>query len=170
MKVFAPTTLDEFRDILHYVEKLNCPVAIRYPKCSCLDRKTLPLKDGLWERVKEGDKVTILAVGPRMLKLALEVAEKMDGVSVISARSVKPLDEKVLDEIRETLIVTLEENSLIGGFASMVNGYYAYTGEKIFNFGVKDEFVHHGSINKQMEENGLTVENIISVLDAKIKG
>ena len=63
---------------------------------------------------------------------------------------------------------TLEENSLIGGFGSFINCYYLSKGEsvKVINLGIKDEFVSHGLIENQLKENGLTVENIKSIITA----
>ena len=167
IKIFAPTSISEFSKMLEYAISLNCPVAIRYPKNSCVDNKEESFDGESWQTVVEGNKVTILAVGPRMLELALKVKNEINEVRVISARIVKPLDEKTLEYIRGTTIVTLEENSLIGGFGYAVNGYYASTGkfEKVLNFGIQDSFVRHGSVQKQFEDNGLTVHNIISKLN-----
>ena len=109
-----------------------------------------------------GEKATILAVGPRMLALAMEVADRNDGVGVINARTVKPICEKTLLEIAKTTVITLEENSLIGGFGSIVSDFYLKRdlAVKRLSFGIKDEFIEHGSIKNQLEYNGLTAENI----------
>ncbi len=167
MKVFAPATVCEFKEILEYSLSLNCPVAIRYPKNSCVQLPSVDIKNNRWQKIIDGDKVAILAVGPRMVELANRVAEKMDGVAVISARSIKPLPEECLKGLTQELIVTLEENSVIGGFGSIVNAFKIKNGlnKKILNFGIKDEFVVHGSIKKQLELNGLTVENISRKID-----
>ena len=88
-------------------------------------------------------------------------------VSVVNASTIKPLDYKFLDEVNSKAIITLEENSLIGGFGSLVRGFYAEKGvvAKVFNLGVKDEFVAHSSIDKQLQENGLTIEEIEKILN-----
>ncbi len=160
--VLAPSSPSEFRDMLKYATELKTPVAIRYPKDSCGEHVSMPMKQGLWERIKEGGKATILAVGPRMLSLAMEVADRNGGVGVINARTVKPICEKTLLEISNTVVITLEENSLIGGFGSIVSDFYLERdlAVKRLSFGIKDEFIEHGSIKNQMEYNGLTVENI----------
>lgn len=166
LAVFAPTTANELKDILDYAISLNKPVAIRYPKNHEGEREVLGIKDGCWETIKKGDKVSILAVGPKMLKVALGVSETIDGVGVISARTVKPLCEKTLNQIKDTLVVTLEENSLIGGFGGLVSAYYRKENinVKLLSFGVKDEFIGHGSIKCQLESNGLTVDHISSAI------
>ncbi|MBE5750174.1 MAG: 1-deoxy-D-xylulose-5-phosphate synthase [Clostridiales bacterium] len=166
LTVFAPTTANELKDILDYAISLNKPVAIRYPKNHEGEREVLGIKDGRWETIKKGDKVSILAVGPKMLKVALGVSETIDGVGVISARTVKPLCEKTLRQIKDTLVVTLEENSVIGGFGGLVSAYYRKENinVKLLSFGVKDEFIGHGSIKCQLESNGLTVDDISSAI------
>ena len=158
MKVLAPNTVEELDDFIDYALSLNCPVAIRYPKNTNVTKDFVKMSDDtLWQVVKEGDKVNILAVGPNMLSLAKECAEGVDGVGVISVRSIKPMCNKTLDKISNSAVIVLEENSLIGGFGSMVSTYYANKGAnvKLSLMGVKDEFVKHGQIKTQMQENNL---------------
>ena len=171
MSVFAPTTEKEFADIIDYAMKLNSPTAIRYPKNPMEERSFTPLSNGLWENVKMGDKVTLVAVGPRMLDIAIKVADGVSGVGVINARVVKPLDTAALDQIQNTAIVTLEENSEIGGFGSLVEGYYREKGlnVKLKRMGVKDKFVGHGSVDKQLKDNGLTVEDLLSAVKSLVE-
>ena len=120
-----------------------------------MSRKGLPFENCLWERIKEGEKATILAVGPRMVDLAERFANITEGVGVISARTIKPLCQKTLDQIKDTVIITLEENSVIGGFGALVNNYYLQNNQKvkIANLGVKDKFVCHGEISNQLKAN-----------------
>ena len=172
IRIFAPTTLLELNLFVDYALELGVPCAIRYPKNSMPERNVLSVKEQPWEKLAVGDKVTILAVGPRMLQLALDVANKLSGVAVINARTVKPLCQKTLEQIKNTIIVTLEENSVIGGFGSAVNSYYAdkHVCAKVVNFGAKDQFVAHGSVDEQMRKNGLTEENIINVITTILGG
>ncbi len=163
MKILAPNTIEELDDFIDYALKLNCPVAIRYPKNSKIKQELIKIsKDTFWTTLKKGDKVNILAVGPNMLALAKECAENLAGVGVISVRSIKPMQKKTLDQIKDTKIIVLEENSLIGGFGSMVSTYYANQGIKteLTIMGVKDDFVKHGSIQNQMKDNGLCKESL----------
>ncbi len=168
MRIYAPCSLVEFEDILKFTKDLNCPVAIRYPKNTVEKTeklgKFLPLADNPWVRVKEGDKITILAVGPRMLELALNCAT--DGVGIINARTVKPLCEKTLKDIKDSLIITLEENSILGGFGSTVLNFYSKKGyaNRVVCLGAQDGFVPHGSVEYQMTINGLTCDNLKSII------
>ncbi|MBO7345030.1 MAG: 1-deoxy-D-xylulose-5-phosphate synthase [Clostridia bacterium] len=168
MTVLAPSCCKELEMALDYALSLKSPVAIRYPKNQVGDRPILSFSDGLWETVKEGKDAVILAVGPKMLEIAQKCAEKDQSLGVINARSVKPLCSKTLDEISNKIIVTLEENSVLGGFGSLVNGYYNSKGVKarVHNLGIKDCFVEHGSIDEQLKNNGLTVEGVERIISA----
>ncbi|MBQ4098366.1 MAG: 1-deoxy-D-xylulose-5-phosphate synthase [Clostridia bacterium] len=166
LTVLAPNTKAELKDALVYAKELSRPVAIRYPKNSGVERRLTPLSKDPWEVVADGDGEVILAVGPRMLDLALKVREKKQNLKVVSVRMLKPLCSRVLQEIKDKKIITLEENSVIGGFGSYVSSYYAEKDQavNVISFGVKDEFVAHGNVNNQLEENGFTVENILANL------
>lgn len=165
MTVICPSTDAELGDALDYALSLNSPVAIRYPKSyNKTDVQLKPLKDGLWDVQCTGSDVTVLAVGPRMLELAWEFKTLCDkDVGIVSARVVKPLDVKCLDGIKSKAIFTLEENSLIGGFGSMVKSYYTEKNANVIlrSFGVLDEFVKNGSIKTQFKRNRLTAEDLL---------
>ena len=166
MTVLAPNTTKELSDAVDYAYSLSCPVAIRYPKNAGKESEFVSIKDSLWRTVKAGDKVTLIAVGPTTLDIAERCAEQFDGVGVVSARSVKPLCTKTLDAIKDIAIITLEENSVIGGFGSLVADYYLQNNVavKIKKLGIKDKFVGHGSIKRQLEENMITVEGVSAVI------
>ena len=169
LTILAPSSPSELKDMLEYALSLNSPVAIRYSKSTAIERDATSIRDGAWERVKEGDKATILAVGSRMLDLALKVANQSQGVGVVNARSIKPLDEKMLLDIKDTTVITLEENSVIGGFGSLVGSFYLQNGlsTKVVSKGAKDEFIKHGTINDQLRDSRLTIEDILENLDSR---
>lgn len=166
MSVLAPSCTDELDMMLKYALGLGSPVALRYPKNSEYKlEKVLPISsDNLWQVVKEGSDVCILAVGPRMLSLAEEVAKESDkDVMVVNARSIKPLDKKILDSIKTKQVITLEENSLSGGFGSLVQSYYSEKGlgVNVVKFGAKDSFSVHGKINTQLERMGIDKRSVL---------
>lgn len=170
LTVLAPNTTEELCDAINYAYEANSPVAIRYPKNAIKEDCFVSLKDCAWKRVCEGDKVSIIAVGPKMLELAKKVAQKFEGVGVISARKIKPLCDEVLQSIKNTFIITLEENVISGGFGSSVATHFAIKGEKVDMacLGVKDEFVAHASVDEQLEENGLNEEKLTALIKAKL--
>ena len=170
MTVLAPNTAEEFSDAIDYAISLNSPVAIRYPKNQNVNVDFVSLKDSLWAVENKGTVANVIAVGPNMLKLARECAKDIQGLGVISARSVKPLDVKVLEEIKGLPIITLEENSVIGGFGALVGNYFSESGVsvKLLPIGVGDKFVKHGSVNNQLETCGLESKTIKEKISAVI--
>ena len=168
LKIFAPKDQEELADVLNYALALSSPIAIRYPngKNESFSSHTSIGEDKLWEIVRSGDKDKVaFCVGPRTLRLAEKVFD--DGVTIVNARSVKPLDEKLLDEYASAQIVTLEENSAIGGFGSAVLSYYALkgVGAKVKVFGAEDVFVEHASVDRQMEKHGLSENDLKRAFD-----
>ncbi len=170
MTILAPSCVNDLKSALKYAFSLGSPVAIRYPKeSSAKEREVAPYEETLWERLKTGEKYNILAVGPDMLALAEEFAKNHDGAGVISARTVKPLDEKTLAEISELPIIAIEENSVIGGFGDAVRRAVSslFGGKpknRIITLGVKDAFTRHGSAERQREENGLCEKQLEAIV------
>ena len=163
MTVLAPTTKKELCDSIDYALTLNSPVAIRYPKSYSENGRITPDFSVCYDVVKEGDEVCLLAVGPRTLDLAIKFAKQSQkSVQVISARQVKPLDEECLLSIKDKKIITIEENSLIGGFGSFVTAFYQEKGidAKVKCMGIQDKFVEVASVGEQMADNGITIERL----------
>ncbi len=166
MTVLAPKDTVELESALKYAVSLNSPVAVRYPNGEYVPYENHTEFDGKWEKLEEGTTVTVLAEGNRMINLALSLKEENISATVYNARSVKPLDVSVLDGLKG-LVITLEDNSVLGGFGSSVNEYVNEQGLNVTvkNYGIKDEFVKHATVSRQLEVNGLTKE----ILATKIK-
>ncbi len=79
-------------------------------------------------------------------------------------RFVKPLDTAILDEALKISprLVTVEDNSLVGGFGSAVAEYTAdkQTACKLLRLGIPDEFVEHGKSAQLYEQLNLNAEKI----------
>ncbi len=171
LTVLSPKNLTELSGVLDYALKLNSPVAIRYPNGKIYDVFS-DFNDSNYDKfeVLHGDLTcdnVILAVGPRALDVANTALNLTDkSVMIVNARTIKPLDTEFLNSIKDKNIVTVEENSKIGGFGSLVLGYYADNSvtANVNVLGVKDEFVHVGTVSEQLELNGITAENVIKLL------
>ena len=118
----------------------------------------------------EGRDVALLAVG-RMVGFAEKAVGHLRKTGIeatlVNARFVKPIDEELIDRLADEtgLIVTLEENSIRGGFGSGVLEYLNSTGRKdvpVMILGLPDAFVTHGTIPQLMKEIGLDPESIAS--------
>ncbi len=157
MVIMSPKDEAELRDMLFTaINYGKGPIAIRYPRGSALgvDVKDdfTKLEIGKAEVVKEGKDLAFLAVGNMVeyAKAATELLSK-DGIDseVINVRFVKPLDKQMLDLVvsRFSKIITLEENTIIGGFGSAVLEYFSEKNYKndILRVAIPDSFIDHGT-------------------------
>ena len=105
-----------------------------------------------------------------MLRIAIELSSQMEGVGIVNARSIKPLDENMLEQLQDKPIITLEENVVLGGFGASVSSYYSQKGKypKIFSFGAKDSFIQHGTVDWQLKENDICIEKIKKTINELI--
>ncbi|WP_226677138.1 1-deoxy-D-xylulose-5-phosphate synthase [Mesobacillus jeotgali] len=149
------------------------PIAMRYPRGNGLgvpmdeDLKEIPI--GTWEVLREGEDAAILTFGTT-IPMAMEAAEILakQGISakVVNTRFIKPLDEEMLVGIlNENMpILTIEEAILQGGFGSFVletSHDLGYQHVEIDRMGIPDEFIEHGSVDKLLEEIGMTTEDVV---------
>jgi len=180
MVVMAPKDEAEFRDMIATgIAHEGGPIAVRYPRGSgpgaACDHPPTPLKVGRAEILRRGDRVALVAIGS-MVAPCLKAADLLEEilkkpVTVVNARFVKPLDRRLLVEVADghELVVTVEENSLAGGFGSAVLELLAREGcqRRSLAIGIPDAFVEHGTPEELLEELGLTPEGVaLRVLEA----
>lgn len=152
------------------------PIAMRFPRGNGLgvemDKEFKEIPIGSWEQLKQGGDAAILTFGTT-IPMAMEAAAILEkqgySIKVINARFLKPLDEKMLSELlnQNIPILTIEEAVLQGGFGSSIlefandHGFYQTVIERM---GIPDRFIEHGSVDKLLEEIGLTTENVVKRL------
>ncbi|PAE43904.1 1-deoxy-D-xylulose-5-phosphate synthase [Bacillus sp. 7884-1] len=149
------------------------PIAMRFPRGNGLgvpmdeEFKSIPI--GTWEVLKEGEDGAILTFGTT-IPMAMEAAEVLEkqgiSVKVVNARFIKPLDEKMLNQLfsKNTPILTIEEAILQGGFGSYVLEYAHDQGfyhQVIDRMGIPDKFIEHGDVNSLLEEIGMTTSEVV---------
>jgi 1-deoxy-D-xylulose-5-phosphate synthase len=172
--VMAPGDEQELRDMLYTaLYEINGPVAIRYPRGSgsgaVLHKEFTPVPVGKGRILRDGKSVALLGIGT-MSARALETSALLDAEGldplVCDMRFIKPLDTEMIDlaASRCSHIVTIEENSIIGGFGSSVTSYlsHAHPGVKCISFGLPDDFVTHGSMAELYREVGLDAGTLAS--------
>lgn len=157
MVIMAPKDESELRDMLYTaVNYKDGPIALRYPRGSALGvelKKVFNLIPiGKSEKIKSGEDAALLAVGMMVdysIKASKILEEQNINCEIINMRFVKPLDTGMLDDIasRYSKIITLEENTLIGGFGSGILEYFNKKKYKndILRIGLPDYFVDHGT-------------------------
>ena len=165
MTVMAPKNKWELSDMLKFAVKYQGPIAIRYPRGEAydgLEEFRAPIVLGRSEILFEGEKTALLPVGSMVKtgeKVYRQLKEDGENPTLINARFVKPLDEKMLDFLAagHSLIVTMEENVKTGGFGMAVADYMRmnHPQVQVLIFAVPDQFVEHGNPEKLKEKLGL---------------
>ena len=181
MTVMAPKNRWELEDMLAFGLKLGRPAAIRYPRGEAyrgLKEYRQPIEYGkgelLIDHSGKGAKIALLAVGS-MVSTAEHICEKLEkrGIlcSLANGRFVKPFDRELADYLAGThsLVVTLEENVLQGGFGRAVASYIyeGHPGTKVYQLGLPDTYVEHGNVSVLRESLGIDSDSIIKKMEEK---
>ncbi|HIT41139.1 MAG TPA: 1-deoxy-D-xylulose-5-phosphate synthase [Candidatus Caccovicinus merdipullorum] len=181
MTVMAPKNRWELEDMLAFGLKLGRPAAIRYPRGEAyrgLKEYRQPIEYGkgelLIDHSGKGAKIALLAVGS-MVSTAEHICEKLEkrGIlcSLANGRFVKPFDRELADYLAGThsLVVTLEENVLQGGFGRAVASYIyeGHPGTKVYQVGLPDTYVEHGNVSVLRESLGIDSDSIIKKMGEK---
>jgi 1-deoxy-D-xylulose-5-phosphate synthase len=174
MVVMAPADENECRQMLYTAFRLDQPSAVRYPRGSgpgvAIQTEMQALTIGTGESRRQGRRVAILAFGS-MLKPALEAGEALDA-TVVNMRFVKPLDaELAVRMAREhELVVTVEENAVMGGAGSAVAEALsaAAVATPVLQLGLPDRFIDHGDQAQLLASVGLDAGGIAAAIRARL--
>ncbi len=178
LRVLCPATAREARAMAALALTLDGPTALCYPKgAPACEEDVLNRPDLLrwgFVRQQEGAKRVILAVGSRMVALAVRAAERCGqvgvAVDVVNCSTVRPLDEGFLLDTLPVYdrAVTLEENIAPGGFGSLVLRCLAVKGgpatPMLVPIAIEQDFVQQGTVAQQMEDVGLTEDRVAAQL------
>lgn len=171
MVVMSPKDENEMQHMIKTLVAYDAgPIVMRFPRGSGLgvhmDKRLHKLPIGKGEIVREGKDVVFLAIGA-MVDTSRQAAELLEdkaiGACVVNARFLKPLDTDLIDAVLtdEPVVITVEDNSVAGGFGSGVNEYLVSQGydvSRIRNLGIPDRFIEHGTREALLTEIGLTPE------------
>ena len=171
MTIMVPRNGAELRGMMELACNYeNGPLAIRYPRGNTVEldeNKSPQIEFGKAHILRKGQDVALFAVGV-MVDTAEEVADVLEAkgfsAAVINARFVKPLDEKVIVQFggKVKLLVSLEENTIHGGFGSGVLESLSEKGMCVptLQIGVPDRFIAQGSPEEQRQATELSPEQI----------
>jgi 1-deoxy-D-xylulose-5-phosphate synthase len=132
---------------------------------------------GRAEVVCEGADLAILAIGSTVypaLNAADQLRQEGIHVRVVNARFVKPLDQALLIETARSLkiIITVEENVLMGGFGSAVLELLEQNGihdVQVKRLGIDDEFVVHATQAELRSLYGIDEAGIIRAVRSTLE-
>ena len=166
MLIMTPSDENELRRMLTTGHLFNGPAAVRYPRGSGpnapIETELLPLEIGKAVIRRQGRNTALLVFGVQLAE-ALKVGEALDA-TVVDMRFVKPLDEALLRELADSheLLVTIEENSIMGGAGSAVSEFLAAEGriKPMLHLGLPDYYVEHAKPADMLAECGLDAAGI----------
>lgn len=175
--VASPYNEEELRNLMYTAQLKDMgPFVIRYPRGrgSMAEWRTpfKELKIGRGRCLKEGKDIAVISLGPigKMAEQAISRAEETTGKQIAhyDLRFLKPLDEKMLNEIGCNFkkILTLEDGSLKGGMGSAVLEFMSERGYTpvIKRIGIPDSFVQHGTLEELYRLCGMDEDSIYNTL------
>jgi 1-deoxy-D-xylulose-5-phosphate synthase len=166
MVIMTPSDENECRQLLYTGYRYHGPAAVRYPRGTGPGARIeaamteLPLGKGVVRR--QGRDIALLVFGSP-LTACQGVAGRLNA-TLVDMRFVKPIDEALLLSLAAShdLLVTVEENAVMGGAGSAVNEFLVSQGIALraLNLGLPDRYVDHGKPAELIQECGLDAEGI----------
>mgnify|MGYP000148098925 FL=1 len=168
----APTTKEEYLSMLDWsVEQKEMPVAIKLPGGDMISDGREVKKDwsqlNTYEVTEKGSKIALIGLGTFYF-LALQTAEMLEkkGIhaTVINPYYITGLDKGLLEKLKadHDTVVTLEDGIMNGGFGEKIARFYGSSDMKVYNYGLKKEFLDRYDVNEVLKENHLTAEQIVN--------
>lgn len=171
LTIASPKDGKEFQKLLLLSFRYPHPFAIRYPRSSKEEhtaKEEGEISVGSFEYLygDGSEKVTVLACGERAISIARRIREETGiDFSLVNARFVKPIDEKLLSDIRSENVITVEDNVKSGGFGEKIAEFYRNSDKKVHIFAYADCFIPHGGIEELQAEFGLNPKTIASLIE-----
>ncbi len=170
MTIMAPADENECRQMLFTGYHIEGPAAVRYPRGHgpgvAVEKSMELIPLGKAEVRRMGRDVALLVFGS-LLPTALQAAEQINA-TVINMRFIKPLDDDVVLQMisGHELLVTIEDNAVMGGAGSAVSECLAAhnISHPIINLGLSDRFGNHGSREQLLADYCLDVNGIIEAV------
>lgn len=174
--VMAPKDENELRHMVKTaIDYDKGPIALRYPKGTAdltlprdAELKALPI--GKAELLQDGNDITLVGIGWTVRdcqKAAAELAKAGISAAVINARFAKPVDEALLTQYAKKTgkIITVEENTLVGGFGSAVLEALEKNGVShalVRRLGSADDYIPYDKPENIKKAFGMTVDDIVA--------
>jgi 1-deoxy-D-xylulose-5-phosphate synthase len=153
---------------------LDCPSMVRYPRGGgsggVPEANLDPLPLGKGEIRRQGKDVALLAFGS-LVAPAVAAGDELDA-TVANMRFVKPLDAELIVHLagNHSLLVSIEENAVIGGAGSEIERVLAERGITVplLRLGLPDRFIDHGDQGQLLAELGLDKDGIVRAVRARV--
>ena len=175
----APTNRDEYLAMLDWsIEYKEHPVAIRVP-VGVTQPAPRPVQADYsnlnkYEMVTRGKEVAIVALGG-FFSLGEQVCSllKQKGIAatLINPRYITGIDTDMTESLKadHSIVVTLEDGALDGGFGEKISRYFGNSSMKVLCYGTKKEFVDRYNLADFLAENRLRDDLIVDDILACLK-
>jgi 1-deoxy-D-xylulose-5-phosphate synthase len=167
----APTTYEELIAMESWaIKQEKYPVAIRVPATAVVhsseDYDTDYSVLNKFKVAHRGAEVAIIAVGDFFQKgerVAKALAEKGIDATLINPRYISGVDEQLLRSLESdhSLVVTIEDGSIDGGFGETIARFYGTSDIKVACFGIKKGLYDRYNADELLRENGMADEQIV---------
>ena len=169
LRLCAPRDGERLRDGLREaVTVADAPTVVRFPKGALPE--SIPAVRGLGavDVLSEhgAPDVLIVAVGSMAgvgIDVAGRLADQEIGATVVDPRWVKPVPAEIVGlASRFRLVVTIEDNGVVGGVGAAVSQALREEGVDVpvRTIGIPQRFLDHGSRAQVLDETGLTAQQI----------
>lgn len=168
----APATKEEYLAVLDWsIDQDKYPVAIKLPGGPMISDGKKVTKDfselNKYEVTEAGNNVAIIGLGTfyEMGKNAAKLIEEKTGVkpTIINPYYITGIDEDLLEKLKDnhSVVITLEDGILDGGFGEKIARFYGTSDMKVLNYGLKKEFLDRYDVQEVLLKNHLTPEQIV---------
>lgn len=173
----APASKEEYLAMLDWgIEQNEHPVVIRVPSSVTAAPAAADKDYGVlnrYQKIAEGSRVAVIAAGsflPLGMQAAARLKERGVEPTVINPRYLSGIDKEMLEELKagHSVVVTLEDGIVNGGFGEKIASYYGNSAMKVLNFGAEKRFTDRVPTEELYKSNRLTpeqiAEDVLSVL------
>lgn len=176
----APTNKEEYLAMLDWsVNQAQHPVFIRVPAGKLISTGKKDTTDysklNKYKLEEKGEKVAIIAAG-NFFALAQQVKEELKNKTGIDATLINPryltgVDKELLESLKKdhSLVITLEDGEVDGGFGEKVTRFYGDSDMKVLNFGSHKEFTDRVPLEELYKRYHLTKELIVEDIQKVLK-
>lgn len=171
--ICQPKDAYEAQNLLYTGFQVKHPFFIRYPKGNVSYRvlsKLEKIEIGSWTKTVVGDKEKVshivIGYGEDVDRIIERATQEKKNLIVVNARFLKPLDEKMLEELLalNLPLVVYETDSAYGGLSSAVSSFIGKKNPKFSQLSLKDGFVGQGSILELRKEQHISLDDLFSTL------
>lgn len=169
--VLCPTCAEEFKNMLNWsIDQKNHPVLILIPGNEVTHRDSEKSFKNLnsYKIEQKGSRLAIIALGDfyqKGEKLAKSVKEEFGFTpTLINPRFASGLDKNLLEELKKdhSVVLTLEDGILSGGFGQKIASFYGTSQMKVKNYGLNKKFYDRYNPQNLLKELGMTNEQILA--------